>query len=434
MSKTIAEEGDGGQLVPIRGGVFARKNATALREALSELGYELRLNTRAARVEYCREVIDMDGKPTGRLTVWSHLDDEHEAELRDRVAGTFNYVSSRGPAPLKYGRELWEDTIKAIIHHIREDPFEVYLSELPAWDGTPRIDGLLEACFEVEDTPLNRWASSHLVLGPIARTFEPGKKLDQMVTLCGDQGIGKSTLIRLLLPPDQPDWFSDSLNLAASTKERAESLLGRVIVEASEMGGINRAELESLKAFITRQDDGNVRLSYARRPATMLRRCIIVGTADRDACLPNDPAGLRRFLPVQCLQGTDVESYLDDVREQLWAEGLHRYREDPDVRLPRELLPEQAEIAEQHRSRDSLLEDALDKLSAKAKDGQAFTLAEIAADAGFTGPGNKAITLGTADQKRLIAALKTSGWWAERQREDGKRRRVWLPPTKHCDV
>ena len=54
MSRNLTDSEDSGNLVPIRGGVFARKNAESLRLALSELGYELRLNTRAARIEYCR--------------------------------------------------------------------------------------------------------------------------------------------------------------------------------------------------------------------------------------------------------------------------------------------------------------------------------------------------------------------------------------------
>ena len=66
--------------------------------------------------------------------------------------------------------------------------------------------------------------------------------------LIGDGGIGKSTFLRELLPPDMPDLFSDTLNLASQNKERVESTLGRVIVEISEMAGSTRADQESLKA------------------------------------------------------------------------------------------------------------------------------------------------------------------------------------------
>ena len=71
-----------------------------------------------------------------------------------------------------------------------------------------------------------------------------------------------------------------ALHLASEPKARAEALLGRVLVECSEMAGSGRADLESLKAFLTRTDDGSVRLAYRRNPETMLRRCIIAGTTN----------------------------------------------------------------------------------------------------------------------------------------------------------
>ena len=226
------------------------------------------------------------------------------------------------------------------------------------------------------------------MLGAVQRTFEPGAKLDTMPVLVGDQGIGKSSLLARLLPDGCPEFFSDSLNLSDRTKERAEALLGRVTVEAGEMSGVNRAELQSLKSFITRQDDGTVRLAYARRPRTLLRRCIIVGTADRAHCLPNDPAGLRRFLPVQCRKGSNIEAYMEANRKQLWAEGLHRYRQGERAGPPRNLLAEQAEVAERHRSPDVMLEDAIDQL--KPEPGEVFKLAEIAEKIGLTGRDRKA--------------------------------------------
>ena len=69
-----------------------------------------------------------------------------------------------------------------------------------------------------------------------------------MPVLIGEQGIGKSALLRELLPPQYPEWFSDGLHLADYPKVRAEALLGRVIVEVSEMAGSTRAELQSLKS------------------------------------------------------------------------------------------------------------------------------------------------------------------------------------------
>ena len=76
-----------------------------------------------------------------------------------------------------------------------------------------------------------------------------GAKLDEMPVLTGPQGIGKSSALQLALPPEQPGLFADGLHLADYPQQRAEALQGRVIVEAAEMAGKDRAELESLKVF-----------------------------------------------------------------------------------------------------------------------------------------------------------------------------------------
>ena len=127
-----------------------------------------------------------------------------------------------------------------------------------------------------------------------------------MPVLIGKGGIGKSTCARFMLPKDRGEWFSDGLHLASDSKTRAEALQGRVVVEAAEMAGSTRADLESLKVFISQQDDGAVRLSYRRDPETLLRRCVMVGTTDRSEPLPNDH-NLRRFVPIYLDDGNPEE-------------------------------------------------------------------------------------------------------------------------------
>ena len=123
----------------------------------------------------------------------------------------------------------------------------------------PRLDSWLGEVFRTDSgCELTKWASVFVLLGAVWRTYEPGTKLDEMPVLNGEQGCGKSTALRLLLPPEHPEWFADGLHLASDPRTRVEALQGRVIVEASEMAGITRAELESLKAFLSRTDSGQL--------------------------------------------------------------------------------------------------------------------------------------------------------------------------------
>ena len=69
---------------------------------------------------------------------------------------------------------------------------------------------------------------------------------------------------------------------------------------------------------------------YRRNTEPLPRRCIIVGTTNIDQALPNDPSGNRRFVPVAVWAGkrghAGVRAYLDEHREQLWAEALALWR------------------------------------------------------------------------------------------------------------
>ena len=216
--------------------------------------------------------------------------------------------------------------------------------------------------------------------------------------------------------------MNDGLHLAADPKVRAEALLGRVVVEAGEMAGSNRADLESLKAFVSRQDDGGIRLAFRRNPEPAPRRCIIVGTSNRLDVLPNDPTGNRRFVPITLQPATQaVEDYMDEHRDQLWAEALSRHEQGISPRLPRELIPQAAVAAEAHRNRDTCIEDNLDKLP----DDWEGTLGECAKAIGLTPFDGDSARLNRRDVSRLSAALKVRYYSSHQVKQEGAKKRVW---------
>ena len=249
-----------------------------------------------------------------------------------------------------------------------------------------------------------------------------------MPVLIGPQGAGKSTALRCLLPPQHPEWFSDGLRLSADDKVRAETLQGRVIVEAGEMAGATRAERESLKAFLSRVDDGSVRLAYRRNPELMLRRCVLAGSTNDPHCLPADPSGNRRFVVVT-VEATGagpagVQRYLDEHREQLWAEALHRYHAGEAVWLPQSLTEAQSAANRSAVQVDENREDAIFDFLAVWPDGDLFRLADV----------KRAI------QPRLNVALPSDRQLSVdlqaldcesigKQRYRGKHGRWWAKPT-----
>lgn len=101
----------------------------------------------------------------------------------------------------------------------------------------------------------------HLVAA-VARVFSPGCKFDNVIILCGPQGIGKSTMLKKL----GREWFSDSLT-SVQGKEAYEQLHGVWIAELGELYATRKAESEAVKQFLSKSED-IFRVAYGRRTAS----------------------------------------------------------------------------------------------------------------------------------------------------------------------
>ena len=353
--------------------------------------------------------------------------DEETGELNPLVDWEIRVpqdVVSGKVKPLKFSLVAWGDAVNVLLAKNEVDPFVEWLEALPEWDKTPRLDLWLTRCFIIYDRlPLAEWAGRGVLLGAVWRAYEPGAKIDEMPVLIGKGGIGKSTCLRFLLPKDRDDWFSDALNLSADSKTRAESLQGRVVAEVSEMQGATKADMDSLKAFLSRQDDGSVRLAYRKDPETMLRRCVLVGTADKETPLPNDP-NLRRFVPIYLDDGNPavLRAYLDEHRDELWAEALALYRQGAEARLPDELKAMQEEATDRARSRDAVTEDAVEVWT-QGNDG--FTMSELASGVHLIDGDEKGAKLRMHDQYRLSAILESMGYGRRRETRLGAKATRW---------
>ena len=386
---------------------FNRKDADALESALYALGVAARFNIRAM----CPELSNGRGK-------WTRTTDRSSADLRRRIADRFSYqlAGDKGVAPLRFGLESWNEHLNALLFSREIDPFQAWIECLPPWDGTKRLAKLLSACLGAADGPLTSWASTYLCLGAVQRAYEPGGLLREIPILIGPQRIGKSQLLSNLIPPEHPDWFSDSVCVSDAGQKRLEAMLGRVIVELSELTGFRRAELESLKAFISRRDDGATRLAYRRDPETALRRCILVGTSNDVECLPNDPSGNSRYVPIQCSRGARVEPFMDKWRNQLWAEGLALYRLGERANLPRELMDLQEAHGETHRRKDQVVEDAVALIEGEGP----HTIGELCMMTSPVTPSGDRRAVG-----RLADALRLAGWAKRHERTEGGRAYLW---------
>lgn len=267
---------------------------------------------------------------------WRDADDAQLISYVDSHYGTF---SARN-----YDIAIAKVTDDRSYHPIRE-----FIENLPEWDKVPRVDTLLIDYLGADDNEYVRAVTRKTLCAAIKRVLYPGCKFDSMLVLNGPQGVGKSTLIAKLAG----EWFSDSLNLGdTKDKTAAEKLQGYWILEIGELAGLKKAEVETLRSFLSRQND-IYRAAFGKRATPHLRQCVFFGTTNAESGYLRDTTGNRRFWPVKT-PGTGIKHSWDLTPElicQIWAETLVYVKQGEKLYLSAEL--EALSKAEQREAMES---------------------------------------------------------------------------------
>ena len=296
-----------------------------------------------------------DGMEIKGEVPWEHPSrfwrDADDAQLISYVDLTYGTFSARN-----YDIAVTKVADDRSYHPIRE-----FLASLPEWDKVPRVDTILVDFLGASDNAYVRAVTRKTLCGAIARVMNPGCKFDTMLVLNGPQGKGKSTLISKLCG----EWFNDSL-LLNDTKDKtaAEKLQGYWILEIGELAGLKKTEIETLRGFLSRQND-IYRASFGRRATPHPRQCVFIGTTNAENGYLRDTAGNRRFWPVKTPGDAARASWemTGEEIQQIWAEALVRYKEGEPLHLDNELagmaLKEQ-QIAMEVDEREGMVRDYLE--------------------------------------------------------------------------
>lgn len=201
------------------------------------------------------------------------------------------------------------------------NPVKDYLLSLK-WDGVKRLDTLFIDYLGAKDTVFVRTATRKAFTAMVARAMVPGTKYDTMVILSGPQGIGKSTLLRIM----GRKWYSDSLQ-SFEGKEAAELIQGTWLNELGELRGLSRSETNAVKQFLSKVED-IYREPFGRRTGSFPRRCVFFGTTN-DVEFLKDLTGNRRFWPIDVgvvAPTKDVFRDLEGEVDQILAEAAAYWR------------------------------------------------------------------------------------------------------------
>ena len=374
-----------------------------VKDTLGNLALILRNDPRLKDISYNihRSGIDIRRDAEGKTTLpwtqlkpgWNESDFGAIQIYLERVYGLYT------PSKLK-------GILLAIAAERSYHPIRDYFDALPAWDGVPRVETLFIDYLGSPDTAYIRAIARKMMVAAVARIYEPGIKFDSVVVLNGPQGMGKSSFFAKL----GGKWFSDSLTISdMKDKAAPEKLQGYWILELGELAGLKKMDVETVKAFITRQDD-KFRHSYGYSVEDHPRQCIIVGSTNNGDGFLRDVTGNRRFWPVTCTTNSPHRPWeVERVVPQLWAEAYMLYRAGEKLFLS----PEEEKQASMEQTaalesdvREGMIAEYLDKLL--PEDWDRMDLAErrgfLRGDQ-FTG-GNRVGTV----QRTTVCAVEV---WAE---------------------
>ena len=216
------------------------------------------------------------------------------------------------------GISCWDRDLNRLIESARVPdyhPFRGYFAALPAWDGRDRLTDLAARVSTDEKwiRHFHRW-----MLGLAAQWagFGDGMHAHSVAPLLvsDQQGMGKSTFCRALMPAELTAYYTDSVNLNQQDK------LERHLIE---MGLINLDEFDRIPASRQPQLKNTMQLSalsirraYKKHTSNLPRVASFIGTSNSRELL-TDHTGSRRFICVMVEQPIDVS---DIDHAQIYAQ------------------------------------------------------------------------------------------------------------------
>jgi predicted P-loop ATPase len=249
--------------------------------------------------------------------------------------------------------------IHAATHSFNE--VQDYINAL-SWDGVPRLDTLFIEYLGADDNEYNRAVCRKSFTAAVARAMTPGCKFDNMLILCGPQGLGKSTLLDKM----SKGYFNDSIRTFEG-KEASELLQGVWLVEVAELDAFRRTDVARIKQFLSLRAD-RYRAAYGRNVKELPRCCVFFGTCNQMDFL-QDTTGNRRFWPVDVGEHPHTKNVWHDLTnatiDQVWAEAKARWQMGEATYLSGEVEKMAQEKQEQHReasAREGIIEEFVNRL------------------------------------------------------------------------
>ena len=271
---------------------------------------------------------------------------------------------------------------------------------------------------------LSTLAMQRMMIGAVARAYNPGCSMSWLPILVGAQGVGKSMFSRSLVPEKLFAEVSTPLETLMKEQYRLHVAW---LLELPEIDHFfHSRNIENFKNLITTRCD-EVRRPYASLPERLLRRFVMIGTTNRNQFLV-DSTGNRRFVPLEIGANFLIPwKQLAEERDSLWASAVQAYREGTPYEFNSGEIAQIAEYIQEFGDPDPWME----KISSFCSLKEEVTAAEVLTQALDLDPRQQ----GRREARRVADVLQTLGWRRlNTSRKDpisGKTKsvRLWIRPA-----
>lgn len=392
-------------------------------------GEEVRLrksNNNVAYKDMSNVLIVLEEHPFYKGTI-KYNEFRHEIEYNGKPieeADLFkiqNFMQSKAGL---YG--IGKEAVYAAIHHYAfqnsYDEAKDWLKSLH-WDGVPRLHHWLAKTVHVEADPYHAGIGAQWFLGMVRRIMVPGSTFDYVLVFVGKQGIGKTSMFRIIGGP----WYK-SYTGAIENKDFYLALRGAVILDLDEGAALNKSEAIKIKSIITETHD-EYRAPYDRLMKKYARRFVFsMSTNDTEPF--RDLTGNRRYWVIDSDEVVDFE-WISDNRDQLFAEAYDAFvnkRELPAV--PFDIAQG---IQEAHLPEDSWTDVVRDYFlqSYEFRNGDPTYMTHVAEVYSRVFPDSPLERLGKQQEMRITAIMRKVGLEKKRVMIHGEQKMRWvLTPTE----
>ena len=241
--------------------------------------YDIRRNVILDRLEY----LDFNEK-----------EEKWKGKFRPMRARSFNSIFLQLQLA---GIKCFRNFLQAVIDssYARDfNPFMDYIGKLKPWDGVTDYIGELADTVQTEDREFWLKSFRRWFVGMLAGALQDDTVNHLVIILYSEQGKGKSTWIRRLLPPEWKEYYRNGM-VDPGNKDHQILLSTHVIINMEEFEGVRVGDMAGLKRIIT-QESVTERKAYDIQAYNFVRHASFIASTNSRQCL-QDIGGNRRFLP-----------------------------------------------------------------------------------------------------------------------------------------